>query len=133
MRKLAYLVLVAVLACSIVSCEKRKTHTLRDDARSLYNNSLVIISKYADSISHAKDSATLISIMQRFDESLTELNYSYAAGADYEISEGENDTLTNMSLKIIVMRDSLLKAYAKKFVEEGDSAITLISQEEQSN
>lgn len=133
MRKLFYCALLAVLIMPVLSCEKKKSHSLRDDARALYEQSISIVRKYTDSISAAKDSASLLSLFSRYDDAVTRLNYSCPAGAAYEITEGENDTLTNLSLRLISLKDSLLASYAQRLEELPDSAMTLISQEAQSN
>lgn len=105
--------MVIMLLCVVVSsCEKKKVNTLREPARELYLKSVALSTKYIDSISHAKDSTILLALFDRYDNDITNLNYSYPAGADYELAEGENDTLKNLSARIIHLRDSLLYAYA---------------------
>ena len=105
--------MVIMLLCVVVSsCEKKKVNTLREPARELYLKSVALSTKYIDSISHAKDSTILLALFDRYDNDITNLNYSYPAGADYELAEGENDTLKNLSTRIIHLRDSLLYAYA---------------------
>lgn len=102
-----------VLSCVVVSsCEKKKVNTMREPARELYLKSVAMSTKYINSISDAKDSTTLLALFERYDNDITNLNYSYPAGADYELAEGENDTLKNLSARIIHLRDSLLYAYA---------------------
>lgn len=133
MRLLYYVVVLFVATLCMSSCVKNKNNSLRVEARELYTESLNLANIYVDSISKAKDSTTLLGICERYDNILTKLNYSYSAGADYEMSEGENDTLTNLSNRFVAIRDSLLYAFAHPPVAEGDSATTLISQELQSN
>ena len=88
--------MVIMLLCVVVSsCEKKKVNTLREPARELYLKSVALSTKYIDSISHAKDSTILLALFDRYDNDITNLNYSYPAGADYELAEGENDTLKN--------------------------------------
>lgn len=107
------LVMMSILVCVLASsCEKKNVNTMREPARELYLKSVALSSNYIDSISHAKDSTALLGLVDRYDNAVTNLNYSYPAGADYELAEGENDTLKNLSTRIIFLRDSLLYAYA---------------------
>ncbi len=133
MRKSFYILFTIVIISLAAGCVKNNNHSLRDDARSLYTNSVVLVRKYTDSIARAKDSTTVLSLFKRYDDALTKLNYRYAAEADYEISEGENDTLTNMAFKLVSLKDSMLYSFAQRPMEPEDSTITLISQEPQSN
>lgn len=68
----------------------------------------------------ASDSATLLELNERFEHALTNLNFKFPAETCLEISEGENDTLTNLTEKIIILRDSLLYSYAHT-IERNDS------------
>lgn len=116
--------LTIVLIMSMTSsCNEKKDGSLRNDARDLYIESLKITNIYIDSIFNSKDSTTLLSLCSRYDEALTKLNYKYAAGADYKISEGENDTLITMSDRLIFLRDSLLDAFAHPLIIRTDSII----------
>ncbi|MDE7437090.1 MAG: hypothetical protein K2M93_01265 [Muribaculaceae bacterium] len=107
-----FMMVITLLCVVVSSCEKKKVNTLREPARELYLKSVALSTKYIDSISHAKDSTILLALFDRYDNDITNLNYSYPAGADYELAEGENDTLKNLSTRIIHLRDSLLYAYA---------------------
>ena len=109
-------ILASLLVISIifVSCAKKKENTLRNDARELYLKSVDVTSVYIDSIRQAKDSTTLLDLLNRYDHRITNLNYDYPPGADYELAEGENDTLKNLSDRIVYLRDSLLVAYSGK-------------------
>lgn len=131
MKKFFVYIFIASLLAAAFACNRKKDNTLRNEARSLYENSLVIVNKYTDSIAAANDSSTLLALFHRYDDAISKLNYSYIAGAAYEMSEGENDTLTNKSMKLIALKDSLLNSYAQRFEEAADSTITSISQEEQ--
>lgn len=112
MRKLFYIILFCAILTGTWSCVKKREHTLRGEAKELYVESKRITSIYLDSMSKAKDSTTLLGLCERYDEAITRLNYEHIAGADYEISEGENDTLTNLNDRFVALRDSLLCHYA---------------------
>lgn len=118
MRSLIYTILaVSIMTMTASSCIQKKERSLRGDARELYVKSRRITEAYLDSMASAKDSASLLSLCTGFDDAITKLNYEYSAGADYEISEGENDTLATLTTRFISIRDSLLHAYANSTKE----------------
>lgn len=101
-----------LLSFGLVACKEKQAPTLAKEAQELYSKSVGLISLYTDSLLASKDSSTLIQLDKRFENTLTKLNYQYPAGTDYEITEGENDTLTMMSVRYVSLKDSLLKAFA---------------------
>lgn len=109
---------MALLALS--GCKKNATNSLRDDALDLYRQSVKLIAQYTDSFSCTKDSAGLLELNERFEHDLTALNFKFPSETCLEISEGENDTLTNLTDKIVLLRDSLLYRYAHP-IESPDS------------
>lgn len=106
------------------SCRNNSDNGQGDKARSLYEHSVRLIMKYTDSLDMAKDSASILRIDKNYDEALTKLNYDYPADTDLLISEGENDTLTNLTLKYVSLRDSLLYRLAHPLVLRPDSLAT---------
>lgn len=117
MRKLFYIILLCAILTGTWSCVKKREHTLRGEAKELYVESKRITNIYLDSMSKAKDSTMLLGLCERYDEAITRLNYEHIAGADYEISEGENDTLTNLNDRFVALRDSLLYSYAHNSIK----------------
>ncbi len=116
MRKLQYLPIfvgLGILSCFLLSCKEKKVPTLDKEAHELYNRSLSLVTSYTDSILNSQDSATLIQLDKRFESTLTKLNYEYPAGTDYEITEGENDTLTMLSVRYVHAKDSMLKVFGR--------------------
>ena len=110
--------LIALTALS--GCKKTPNNSLRDDAVDLYRQSVMLIAQYTDSFNCAKDSAKLLELNERFEHDLTALNFKYPSETCLEISEGENDTLTNLTDKIVSLRDSLLYRYANP-IQTSDS------------
>ena len=98
------------------SCKQKMTDTHREDAIELYRKSLAMMKLYIDSFYHAPDSTTLLEMEERFTHDLTALNFKYPSETCLEISEGENDTLTNLTEKMVSLRDSLLYIYAHPVV-----------------
>ncbi len=117
MRNLFYVIVFCCVLAGSFSCAKKKENILRGEARELYIESQRITNLYLDSMSKAKDSTNLLGLCKRYDEAITSLNYEHKAGADYEISEGENDTLTNLNDRFVTLRDSLLYSYAHNSIK----------------
>lgn len=107
-----YVMLLIILA----ACTEKKTDPARIAARSLYQKSESILSKYTDSVKNARDSSSLLGIMDRLDLALTECEFTYPPETDLKMSEGENDTLANLAMRISFLRDSLLYVYAHPVV-----------------
>ncbi len=107
---------------SFVACKKPMDNSKRIQASELYQKSVRLIRLYTDSFENAQDSATLLNLNERFTSSLTALNFKYPSETCLEISEGENDTLTNLTEKIISVRDSLLYLYAHPVISDSLSS-----------
>lgn len=109
--KLIYILPLLTL-CISAGCREDRHNSKRDQAVNLYYKSVNLIRLYTDSIGMAKDSATLLGMSDRFAKKMTDLNFQFPSETDLEISEGENDTLTNLTSKYVMLRDSLLYRFA---------------------
>lgn len=106
-----------------VSCNRKEVSKSEIEADQLYHKSVKLTEEYTDSMTLAKDSATVLRLDQNLDDRLTKLNYEYSAEAYLEISQGQNDTLTNLTLRYVSIRDSLLYRFANP-VSSVDSIAT---------
>lgn len=107
-----YSALILLSFGAILSCGNNDEKSRKPEARTLYEKSLQISKLYLDSLKFAKDSAEVERLSKAYEEAITNLNYSYPPDLGLEISEGENDTLTNITLKYVALRDSLLYRFA---------------------
>ncbi len=121
MRKLLYLSLGCAMAIAATGCETKEGDGREEAARTLYERSVSITCQYIDSLNGAHDSATVARITYNLDSELTQLNYSFPPDTHLEISEGENDTLSNLSGRFVQLRDSLLYRFAHPLVLRPDS------------
>lgn len=122
MKKLLYLFLIAVSFMTLEACGSKKTEGRNPQARQLYLNSLRLCKVYTDSMKHAGDSSEILRLGKAYDESLSKLEYNYPPDLGLEISEGENDTLTKLTLRFISVRDSVMKMLARQHIEHKDSS-----------
>ena len=114
-------VLTITVMAGACGCTRTADNSGREEARALYEESLVLIDLYTDSVTAAKDSATLNGLMSRYREEIDDLNFRHPPETSYAISEGENDTLTSRTLRMVTIADSLLYRYAHPLVLRSDS------------
>lgn len=108
MRKLLHIIIAsAAIGMIVSSCQGNGNKNAVDSARSLYERSVKMLNQYSDSVKNAKDSATFERLIKQYESEITKLNYEYPADTQINMSEGENDTLTNLTLRYIAIRDSI--------------------------
>lgn len=116
MRSLLFICL-GILSAVILSCSHSEESGRHRDARTLFEKSLEISMAYSDSLKMAKDSAEVERLSTAYEESINRLHFSYPPDLGLQISEGENDTLTSVTMRFVAKRDSLLKSFAHRRVE----------------
>lgn len=102
-------------------CGHKEDNTLHDAAHELYGKSLEAMLAYTDSMKSARDSARVHALSRGLEERLTHINFEYPTDAYLEISEGQNDTLTNLTFEFTHLRDSLLYRFANPIILLPDS------------
>lgn len=116
--------------CVFASCNHNNANISRQQARDLFVKSKSLLTAYSDSLKSAKDSAQVLGLVHHADSLITKLNFEYPVDTDLSISESENDTLINLTSRIIQMRDSLLHRFS---LPPDTTEMTCISQDLQSN
>lgn len=111
--KILFLVdVLIILAISLVSCGKNAEEHQEAEAEQLYHQTCQIAKAYIDSIRNAPDSTSLYSLMDRFDERLTDINFSKTADTDLHLTEGANDTIDILLTQIRKAYDARLDSLA---------------------
>ena len=105
--------LIMAIVFSLTSCRKDNSQDIRVESRELYTRSLTLLKHYTDSLKQARDSATVLRLDKALDNDITKVTAEYSPEAALKISEGENDTLTMMTMKFINLRDTLLRKLSK--------------------
>lgn len=117
-----YVALAAILSlCG--ACQRKEASQLEIEADGLYHKSAGATQTYLDSLSAAKDSATVLRLESGLEEKVTKINYAYKPETYLAISQGQNDTLANLTLRFAHLRDSLLYSFAHPAPEPGDSTV----------
>lgn len=121
MRSLFYIAALGVISLTMAACKEKGDREAGAPADELYSKSLAILRTYTDSLASAHDSAAVAHIDKEVESRLTHLNYAYPPQTYLEISEGQNDTLTGLTLRFAHLRDSLLYRLAHPLVFRPDS------------
>lgn len=103
------------------ACEKKKEAVDRREADSLYSRTIGLIGSYSDSIATAPDSVSVSTLFARFNERLSELNFTVKADTDLLLTEGQNDTLTERLTALRSLRDSRLRSISQPDTTASDS------------
>lgn len=103
-----HLLWIAVLPALVTGCVKKSNDNNATAASQLMKESIDLACTYRDSVKLAKDSATVLRLMQDFDDRMTKLNYKYPADVFLYTNESHDEALTNVTLRIVELRDSVL-------------------------
>ena len=100
------------------SCVGKKSNSIPDESGELFKKSEQLIRLYIDSITTAKDSTSLINIINNFDSKITNLNYSFPPDTDLKMSEQENDSLIHLFKKLENAKQRQDSIIMKKFPKD---------------
>lgn len=107
--RIAFLSVIAGFTLiAATACVNRDAEGRSPEARRLYEKSVALTRLYTDSLKHVSDSASIERLAKGYESAITKLNYEFAPDVYTEISEGENDTLTTLTMRFITLRDSLV-------------------------
>lgn len=122
MKRIDILVAVALTSILSISCSHKDEDTLRPAARELFVQTRSLLSAYSDSIVHAADSASLARIDQHFQERLTSINSSVPPDTDMHLTQGENDTIYQLTRKYVILRNRRNSVIMRGPQQPADSA-----------
>ncbi|MCM1377124.1 MAG: hypothetical protein NC097_05535 [Clostridium sp.] len=83
-----------------VACSKSEVQRA-DFSDGLYQESVELAREYILKIKNAPDSASVDSLMARYQDIIDSLNFQYPPDTDMKLTEGQNDTLTILSAKLV--------------------------------
>lgn len=104
-----------------LSCHRPSSDNRRLMAHEIYLQNIKLLKQYSDSILLAKDSLAIKNLMIKYDEVLAKLYFSYPPEIDIEMTEAENDTLAQFTLKLLKLRNEQLYKFANPVIAEEDS------------
>ena len=103
------------------SCRSKDEDPLGKSAAALFERSRFTTRKYTDSLGLAKDSAMVLRLSKNLEDEITRINYSFPSDTYLSMSEGANDTLTNLTEEFVRRRDSLLRRFGDPQLMLADS------------
>lgn len=127
-------ILAVILLLGIDACKRNSECVHNREARRLYEESLSMISFYADSLKNAKDSVAFFRLRDDFEERLAKLNFQFPSDTDLQITEQENDSLYQAFQRYIALRDGKLEQLAMKNRRDtvGQDSLRILSDENHS-
>lgn len=128
MKKLFYCIFALAISGIIYSCKKDNNEEEENRATRLFQRQAALIKIYTDSMRAARDSATISRIDKNFETAQTRLNYEYPVDLFLKMSEGENDTLTNLTFRYVQLRDSLLRSVSYNQVTDSTAIDSIRTQ-----
>ena len=130
MKSAVKIIILTIAICHLPACMRNAESNLIAEAGELYEKTLALTNSYTDSVLNSKDSAQLHRLTDKFETELTKLNFQYPPDTDYEMNEGQNDTLLQISKRYVEARDSMLYYFAHHRVEPdsvaADSTMVII-------
>ena len=95
----------ALLFCA---CSNSQTNDENSQADQLYNDLKAIIISYSDSLNAANDSASIDNIIRNFEAELIKTNYNYPPETDFNMTVGQQDTISKLTDELIRIKQSKL-------------------------
>ena len=101
---------IVIIACEVIftCCMNNERKDSKGEEDRLYAETLALIRQYSDSLEVSKDTAAIKNLMIHFQDRLDRLNNKVAPETDMRMSEGQNDTLAQMLIDLLRLRDERL-------------------------
>ena len=96
-------VLTITVMAGACGCTRTADNSGREEARALYEESLVLIDLYTDSVTAAKIPATLNGLMSRYRGEIDDLNFRHPPETSYAISEGRTTPAISRTLRMVTI------------------------------
>lgn len=119
-RKIIFSFCAVALLFGIAACGSREKVKDRSDAGSLYQQILSLTEEYTKKISAAGDSASWAILCAEYEDRLDKVNFSFPSDTDLLLTEGQNDTITDLIMDFIKIRDERIESIMHPVVV-GDS------------
>lgn len=114
MKHTKYITLIAIAMTAggilLSSCSGGKHSEDRASADSLFKAVASLTGEYTVKITAARDSADWAKITKEFEDSLTKINFNLPPDTDLQLTEGQNDTIYQLTEAYIAARDARLNA-----------------------
>lgn len=88
--------------------------TQRQLANKLFEQSVRLAGIYIDSMSTAKDSASVLRLAANYEDRVTRLNFKYPSETFIHFTEDQNDTLAKQTERLVKLKTSKLEIFGGK-------------------
>ena len=105
MKAIAETMAVGVACIVLSACVAENKKKDRSSAHDLFNHTVALVEEYTEKLSSVSDSLAWIRTCDEFEERLEKLNFSYPPDTDLLLTEGQNDTIQEMLLEYVRLRD----------------------------
>lgn len=100
-------------SCLVISaCTREKNDDNSQEAMSLYERTCQLTRQYIDSIKMAKDSTQVANLIDRYETALDKMNFDVSPDTDFDLTEGQNDTINMLMEQMSAVRHARLNAMA---------------------
>lgn len=100
----------ALLAVASGACKSESKDVKADAASGLYERTCRLTRVYIDSIKNAKDTTQVADLLERYELTLDKINFEVTPDTDYNLTEGQNDTIEMLMQKLSAAREARLRA-----------------------
>lgn len=99
------------IVLTLCACSREEKKVDQHETSGLYIKMCNLTRSYTDSIMAAKDSTQLTQLLDRYELRVDALNFEVSPDTDYQLSEGQNDTIVMLMQKLQEARDSRLHSF----------------------
>lgn len=92
---------IAILMVLTYGCSKSNEQSSSDDASRMYNELKKLVISSTDSLKSASDSTSVATAVENYEKLLTKIIMHYPAQTDMRLSQGQQDTLAQLTEKFV--------------------------------
>lgn len=109
-RNIYYGIMATMLAIGAIGCSGGKQSEDHSVADSLFKAITSLTEEYTSKITTATDSAQWAAITNEYEDKLEKINFKLPADTDLMLTEGQNDTIFQLTEAYIAARDARITA-----------------------
>lgn len=112
------LLFITFLCLVLISCKEKTEDSGSQEARNLFQQSIMTLLDFNEKLCQAKDSAEVDSIFVLYDKRITAINFSFPSQTDFKLNEQENDSIFKLLDNLRNTRKNKLESFVR---DEPDS------------
>lgn len=109
MKRITLSFIIFLIVCPfVISCGNKKESRRSGDADVLFTQSVNLLNQITQQLTFAKDSLSVDSLSDLFEKKIVEINFSVSPETDLNLTEQENDSLSNLYRKYLSIKSAKL-------------------------